>query len=292
MSMKFYNTSKKRIDVMKVKVARNAGFCFGVRRAIDMAFKALEEAKGPIFSLGPIIHNPQVVQKMQDMGLRVVEGIGEIPAGTVIFRSHGVDAEERLEAERRHLSIVDATCPFVEKAHEHVRRLMDQNYQVLVVGDPNHPEVLSILSYTEGTGVAISSLKDLDTIDLSQKVGIVSQTTQGLKTFQSIVTEVVRRTREALIFNTICDATKVRQEESIRLAGETDAMVVIGGRNSANTRRLKELCAQVQPRTFHIETVDELKKISLESVQTVGITAGASTPQWLIDPVIDYLKRL
>lgn len=277
---------------MHVKVARNAGFCFGVRRAIEMAFKALEEAKRPIFSLGPIIHNPQVVKKMQDMGLQVVHNICEIPEGTVIFRSHGVDAKERAEALKRHLAVVDATCPFVEKAHEHVRRLMEQAYQVLVVGDPNHPEVLSILSYTDGRGIAVSSIEDLRTIDLAPKIGVVSQTTQGLKTFQSIVSEVVRQTREALIFNTICDATKVRQEESIRLAGEMDAMVVIGGYNSANTRRLKELCSQVQPRTFHVETVQELKKIPLGSVRSVGVTAGASTPQWLIDPVVDYLKHL
>ncbi len=277
---------------MDIRVAQHAGFCFGVRRAIDMAFKALGEAKGPIFSLGPIIHNPQVVQKMQKMGLKVVSHISEIPGGTVIFRSHGVNAQEREEAQKRNLTIVDATCPFVEKAHEHVKRLMEQSYQVLVVGDPNHPEVLSILSYTYGGGVAVSSVEDLDTIDLPQKVGVVSQTTQSFRTFQSIVVEVVRRTREALIFNTICDATKVRQEESIRLAAQSDVMIVIGGRNSANTRRLKELCAQVQPRTYHVETVEELKGKPIEPARRAGVTAGASTPQWLIDPVIQYLKNL
>lgn len=277
---------------MDVRVAQHAGFCFGVRRAIDMAFKALGETKGPIFSLGPIIHNPQVVRKMQKMGLKVVSHISEIPKGTVIFRSHGVNAQEREEAEKRDLAIVDATCPFVEKAHEHVKRLMEQSYQVLVVGDSNHPEVLSILSYTYGRGSAVSSVKDLDAIDLPQKVGVVSQTTQSFRTFQSIIVEIVRRTREALIFNTICDATKVRQEESIRLAGQSDVMIVIGGRNSANTRRLKELCAQVQPRTYHVETVEELKGKPIESAGRAGVTAGASTPQWLIDPVVRYLKNL
>ncbi len=284
-------TSKKLSDI-HVEIAPHAGFCFGVRRAIDMAFKALGTTHGPIFSLGPIIHNPQVVQKMQEQGLKVVSRVSEIPKGTVIFRSHGVNAQERQEARARNLSIVDATCPFVEKAHEHVKRLMEQGYQVLVVGDPNHPEVLSILSYTDNRGAAVSSLKDLDTLSLQPKVGVVSQTTQSLKTFQSIVAEVIRRAREALIFNTICDATKVRQDESIRLARQSDVMIVIGGRNSANTRRLRELCARVQPRTFHIETVEELKAIPFESARRIGVTAGASTPQWLIDPVIRYLKSL
>ncbi len=277
---------------MKVIVARHAGFCFGVRRAIDMAFKALEETKGPIFSLGPIIHNPQVVQKMQDMGLKVVSEIEEIPEGTVIFRSHGVNAEEWREARERNLTVVDATCPFVGKAHEYVKRLRDQSYQIVVVGDPNHPEVLSILSYTGGEGRAVSSVEDLNAIEFSNKVGIVSQTTQSFEAFRVIVTEIIHRVREVLIFNTICDATKVRQEESIRLAAQTDCMIVIGGRNSANTRRLKELCTEVQPRTYHIETVEELKDISFEGVETVGVTAGASTPEWLIRPVISYLETV
>jgi len=277
---------------MDVTVAKHAGFCFGVHRAIDMAFKALKKTKGPIFSLGPIIHNPQVVQKMQDMGLKVVSDIREIPEGTVIFRSHGVNAEEREEAAKRRLLVVDATCPFVEKAHDYVRKLDEQAYQIVVVGDPNHPEVLSILSYTRGKGIAVPSLEVLDTIKLSQRVGIVSQTTQSFKTFQTIVTEILRRSREVLIFNTICDATKIRQEESIELAQHSDCMIVIGGRNSANTRRLAELCSQVQPHTYHVETVDELKEKSFEGFEAVGITAGASTPQWLIDPIVTYLKSL
>jgi len=277
---------------MDVTVAKHAGFCFGVHRAINMAFEALEKTKGPIFSLGPIIHNPQVVQKMQDMGLKVVSDIREIPEGTVIFRSHGVNAEEREEAAKRRLLVVDATCPFVEKAHDYVRKLDEQAYQIVVVGDPNHPEVLSILSYTRGKGIAVPSLEVLDTIKLSQRVGIVSQTTQSFKTFQTIVTEILRRSREVLIFNTICDATKIRQEESIELAKQSDCMIVIGGRNSANTRRLTKLCSQVQPCTYHIETVDELKDKSFEGIKKIGVTAGASTPQWLIDPVVDYLKSL
>ncbi len=277
---------------MEITVAKHAGFCFGVHRAIDMAFKALEKKNGPIFSLGPIIHNPQVVDKMREMGLQVVSEIRKVPKGTVIFRSHGVSADEREEAARRDLSIVDATCPFVEKAHEYVRKLYEQDYQIVVIGDPNHPEVLSILSYTHGRGVAVPSLRILETLDLSQRVGIVSQTTQSFKTFQTIVTEILRRSREVLIFNTICDATKIRQEESIALAQQSDCMIVIGGRNSANTRRLGELCSQVQPKTYHIETVDELKDISFKGVKKVGVTAGASTPQWLIEPVVQYLKCL
>jgi len=183
---------------MEITVAKHAGFCFGVHRAIDMAFKALEKKNAPIFSLGPIIHNPQVVNKMREMGLQVVSEIREIPKGTVIFRSHGVNAEEREEAARKNLTIVDATCPFVEKAHEYARKLYEQDYQIVVIGDPNHPEVLSILSYTHGRGVAVPSLHVLETLDLSQRVGIVSQTTQSFKTFQTIVTEITRRSREVL----------------------------------------------------------------------------------------------
>ena len=277
---------------MRVTVAKHAGFCFGVQRAIDMAFRALENTRGPIYSLGPIIHNPQVVGRMQDKGLQVVSSLEDIPEGTVIFRSHGVNAEERFEAKRRGLKIVDATCPFVEKAHEYVRRLDGDSYQVIVVGDINHPEVLSILSYIKGNGTAIASVEGLETLRLSQKVGIVSQTTQSFSTFHSVVDKVIKGSKEVLIFNTICDATKIRQEESISLAGKSDCMVVIGGRNSANTRRLYQLCAQVQPHTLHIETVDELGNESFASLKFIGITAGASTPDWLIKPVVNFFENL
>jgi len=276
---------------MRVTVARHAGFCFGVQRAIDMAFKALENTRGPIYSLGPIIHNPQVVGRMQEKGLQVVSTVGEIPEGTVIFRSHGVNAAERLEAEKRDLKIVDATCPFVEKAHEYVRRLDRDSYQIIVVGDTNHPEVLSILSYIRGGGTAVASAEGLEALTLSQKVGVVSQTTQSFSTFHSVVDKVIKHSKEVLIFNTICDATKIRQEESIRLAGESDCMVVIGGHNSANTRRLYQLCTEVQPRTFHIETVADLMDESFASLNSVGITAGASTPDWLIEPVVQFFKN-
>jgi 4-hydroxy-3-methylbut-2-enyl diphosphate reductase len=276
---------------MEVILAKQAGFCFGVQRATHLAFEAAEKA-GPTYTLGPIIHSPQVVQKLENMGVKVLKDLQGVDDGTVIIRSHGVTAAELAAVVERELQVVDATCPFVKKAQEHVRRLSADGYTVVVVGDADHPEVAGIVSYATGPVLVARSGEDMAPQPRMAKVGVVAQTTQSYEHLESVVCECLKKTGELRIFNTICDATAVRQAEAMALARQVDCMIVIGGYNSANTRRLAELCAALQPQTHHLETAEQLDAAWFVGVTKVGVTAGASTPKWLIDEVIARIRSL
>ncbi len=277
---------------MQVILAKSAGFCFGVKRATQMAFEAAGKEQ-KTFTLGPIIHSPQVVHKLEDLGVGVVNDLSGVHDGTVIIRSHGVLASEMEEAQRKQLEIVDATCPFVKKAQEYVQYLSDAGYSVLVVGDADHPEVQGIVSYGGKDRIyVVASGDEVRKLPKMGKMGVVAQTTQSFDNLRSVVTECLRRGGEVRVFNTICDATAVRQQEATELAQQVDCMVVIGGYNSANTRRLAEICTDLQPRTHHIETASEINPEWFRGVERVGVTAGASTPKWIIDDVMARLEEI
>lgn len=276
---------------MEIILAKNAGFCFGVKRATQMAFKAADQCS-KTFTLGPIIHSPQVVHKLEEMGVGVVDNLSKILDGTVIIRSHGVLASEMEEAKQKKLSIVDATCPFVKKAQEHVKYLSDANYHVLVVGDADHPEVLGLVSYGKDNVHVVASGEEVRLLPKMNKVGVVAQTTQSFENLKNVVDECLCRGGEVRVFNTICDATAVRQQEATELARQVDCMIVIGGFNSANTKRLAEICKEIQPNTHHIETAQELNPAWFRGIGTTGVTAGASTPKWIIDDVMDKLRDI
>lgn len=277
---------------MEVILAKHAGFCFGVKRATQLAFEAADQ-DGDIYTLGPIIHSPQVVQRLEEMGVKPVDDVSEVETGgTVIIRSHGVAAEELEAAIRAGLEVVDATCPFVKKAQEHVATLSTEGYDIVVVGDAVHPEVQGIVSYAAGRVYVVSSGKDVERLPRMSKIGVVAQTTQSFDHLHDVVTACLARGGETRVYNTICDATAVRQEEAKALAGRVDCMIVIGGFNSANTKRLTQICKELLPRTHHIETACQIDPAWLEGVQKVGITAGASTPKWLIDEVTSRISAL
>lgn len=276
---------------MKITLAKRAGFCFGVKRATQMAFEAADKG-GKTYTLGPIIHSPQVVQKLEEMGVKVVSDADSIDAGTVIVRSHGVASGELEAAIRKELEIVDATCPFVKKAQEHVKSLSQSGYDVVVVGDADHPEVQGIVSYASGSVYVVGSGEEASKLPRMSKIGIVAQTTQSFENLKLVVLECLMKGSEIRVFNTICDATAVRQEEAKELAKRVDCMVVIGGYNSANTKRLAEVCRELQPRTHHIETAQEIDPAWFSGVENVGVTAGASTPKWLIDEVVERIGLL
>jgi 4-hydroxy-3-methylbut-2-enyl diphosphate reductase len=275
---------------MKVILAKRAGFCFGVKRATQMAFEAA--GKDKTFTLGPIIHSPQVVQRLEKMGVRVVKDLENTDSGTIIIRSHGVLSSEMDEAVKKQLEIVDATCPFVKKAQEHVKSLSEAGYGVVVVGDADHPEVQGIVSYGGDRVFVVGSGEEVKKLPKMNKIGIVAQTTQSFENLKNVVSECLLRGGEIRVFNTICDATAVRQEEAKELAGQVDCMLVVGGFNSANTRRLAEVCAELQPRTHHIETAAEIDPAWFTGVERVGVTAGASTPKWIIDEVMNKIEEL
>lgn len=276
---------------MEIVLAKSAGFCFGVKRATQMAFEAAGKDK-KTFTLGPIIHSPQVVQKLEEMGVGVVKDLKNVSGGTVIIRSHGVLASEMEEAGRKRLKVVDATCPFVKKAQEHVKYLSEAGYDVLVVGDADHPEVEGIVSYGKDKVYVVASGEEVSKLPRMNKTGVVAQTTQSFENLKNVVDECLRRGGEVRVFNTICDATAVRQQEATELGRQVDCMIVIGGFNSANTRRLAEICSELQPRTHHIETAAEINGDWFNGVGKVGVTAGASTPKWIIDDVMARLEDI
>lgn len=276
---------------MKIILAKQAGFCFGVKRATHMAFEAA--GKDPkTYTLGPIIHSPQVVGKLESLGIHALDSLDGIESGTIIIRSHGVELKEINEAQQKQLDIVDATCPFVKKAQEHVKDLSEEGYGVVVVGDADHPEVQGIVSYGGEKVFVVACGEDVKKLPKMKKIGVVAQTTQSFENLKHVVCECLLRGGEIRVFNTICDATAVRQEEAKELAGQVDCMLVVGGFNSANTRRLLEVCAELQPHTYHIETAVEINPVWFMGAERVGVTAGASTPKWIIDEVMNKIEEL
>jgi len=276
---------------MNIVIAKHAGFCFGVKRATLLAFEKASDGI-PTSTLGPIIHSPQVVQRLEEKGVRVVNNLSQLENGRIILRSHGVTSTEMKEAHEKGLEVVDATCPFVRKAQSYVQLLSDEGYEVLVVGDRDHPEVEGIISYASRPVTVVASAEEASSLPTMKRLGVVAQTTQSYETLEAVVEVCLAKVQELRVFNTICDATSVRQDEAKILARKVDCMVVIGGYNSANTRRLAEICLELQPETHHVETADQLSEEWFAGMNTVGITAGASTPKWLIDEVIERIKAI
>lgn len=276
---------------MEVILAKQAGFCFGVKRATHLAFEAADRG-GETYTLGPIIHSPQVVRRLEEMGVKALADVNQVERGTIIIRSHGVAAHELDSAVAKNLEIVDATCPFVKKAQDHVANLSNTGYDVVVVGDADHPEVQGIVSYATGRVFVVSCGEEAERLPRMSKIGVVAQTTQSFENLKQVVTVCLAKGGEIRVFHTICDATAVRQEEAKALAGKVDCMVVIGGYNSANTKRLAEVCAELLPRTYHIETASQLDPCWFDAVEKVGVTAGASTPKWVIDEVLDRIAEI
>lgn len=277
---------------MKIILADSAGFCFGVKRATQLAFEAA--AINPnICSLGPIIHSPQVVKALEEKGVKVVDKVEDIQTKEVIIRSHGITAEELDHIHSRNLNIVDATCPFVKKAQDYATLLCSEGYSVVLVGEKDHPEVQGIISYTRGETVyVVADSTEAQRLPSKTKIGIVAQTTQSFENLVQVANVCLEKSKEVRVFNTICDATSVRQEEARKIACEVDLMLVVGGFNSANTTRLAQICKDIQKRTYHVETADQIDPRWFAGVETVGITAGASTPRWIIDEVVDCVKRM
>ncbi|MGP3777725.1 bifunctional 4-hydroxy-3-methylbut-2-enyl diphosphate reductase/30S ribosomal protein S1 [Halanaerobium saccharolyticum] len=280
------------MKVLEVITAEEAGFCFGVERAIDMVLEAASENDDlNVYTLGPLIHNPQVVKKLEEKNVKVASSLAEIDSGIVIIRSHGVAPEIIEQAREKNLKIIDATCPYVKNAQKYARQLVDEGYQTFIYGDQDHPEVQGIYGASDKKAIIIREKEDLKSVELKAKVGFVAQTTKSPESFRDIINLVITEVKELKVFNTICNTTDVRQSSAKRLAEDADIMFVIGGHNSANTTRLAEICAATNTPTYHIETAAEIEKEWLSGKNKVGITAGASTPDWLIREVIQLMNE-
>jgi len=277
---------------MEIVVAKSAGFCFGVKRAVNMAFEAADKSES-ICSLGPLIHSPQLVEKLEDEGIQVVDSVAEMSAETVIIRSHGITRSEEDALTHLKLNVVDATCPFVKKAQQLAALLGEGGYAVAIVGEQEHPEVQGIVSYVgDAKTWVVANADEAEKIPSQKKIGLVAQTTQSFENFSEIADTLLAKSKELRIFNTICDATAVRQDEARSIARCVDLMLVIGGRNSANTTRLAQICSEIQPKTYHIETATGIDSNWADGVMTIGITAGASTPEWIIREVMERLREI
>jgi 4-hydroxy-3-methylbut-2-en-1-yl diphosphate reductase len=277
---------------LDIKVSASAGYCWGVERALELARTAAAEAPGPINTLGPIIHNPGVIAELADQGIGVIASPEEAASGTVILRSHGVTREVREQLDASGLSVLDATCRFVKAAQEKAAHLSAQGYLVVILGETDHPEVLGLRSYAGPDSIVVERPDDLPDTLPSWKVGVVVQTTQSQGRLADLVAHLAPRTRELLVYNTICGATEQRQTAAVAMAQEVDLVIVVGGRNSGNTRRLADLCSVVQPHTHHVETPAELDPAWFQGVRSVGITAGASTPPDQIDAVANRIREI
>jgi (E)-4-hydroxy-3-methyl-but-2-enyl pyrophosphate reductase len=277
---------------MKIIKADKAGFCFGVERAVSIAREALAQSREPVYSLGPIIHNPQVVGELAEAGLRVVESLGEVKSGIIIIRSHGAPTSIYEMADRKGLTVLDATCPFVKNMHQLARNLARDGYQVVLFGDRQHPEITSLLDDPDSQPLVVNSAEEARGAKLGKKVGLLSQTTQSPELFNAVAQELLPAVKELRIYNTICDSTRQRQEEALEISKKVEVMIVIGGRNSANTRRLYDLCRSTGTPAHLVEVPEEVSREWLDGARAVGVTAGASTPRRLIDRVVEKINSL
>ena len=301
---------------MKVIKAKTAGFCFGVKRAVDTVYKQVDTKCGQIYTYGPIIHNEEVIKDMRDKGvivLRSEEDLDMISQGTVIIRSHGVEKRIYEKIEQKGLRIVDATCPFVKKIHNIVSEKSGEGFHIIIIGNPEHPEVVGIKGWAKDNVTVIQSAEDAEcfTADRKEKICIVSQTTFNYNKFKDLVEILEKKSYDVSVLNTICNATKERQTEAESIAESVDAMIVIGDKHSSNTQKLVEICRKACDNTYcsnnsnskgsqsyrkacnntyYIQTLGDLDLNQLGSVETVGITAGASTPNNIIEEVQNNVR--
>lgn len=277
---------------MEVKVAAKAGFCFGVKRAVEMARRCLHDRDGPVYTLGPLIHNDQVTGALAREGINIINDLDDIDGpGTVIIRSHGVAPEVLQKAREKGLQVVDATCPFVRKVQRIAHNMVQQNMPVVVVGDPEHPEVQGIVGWAGGRARVVKDAAQARELDQYPVVGVIAQTTQRQDNLDAVVNVIKDSGSRVHVYNTICSATAERQQEALELARQVEAVLVLGGKNSANTAKLAQICRTAGIPVYRIETAGEIDPAWFKGLKTIGVTAGASTPGWIIEEVCSRMME-
>lgn len=281
---------------MKIRLAKTAGFCMGVRRAVDMALDLNRMGPpAPIVTYGPLIHNPQTLELLEARGIRKVNSLDEIETGTVVIRAHGISPLERQTLKSKGVTVIDATCPRVARVQAVIRKHAAKGHFCVIVGDEDHPEVRGLIGFAAAGGIAIASPRQtelIESLDAARDTCVVAQTTQESETFEQVVALLAQRCPRLHVYDTICDSTKKRQDEVSRLARQVDLVVVVGGRGSGNTRRLVKVAQAQGVPALHVETAEEVPSATMVGSQVVGVTAGASTPNWQIQRVIDRLREI
>ena len=279
-------------DGMEIILAKHAGFCMGVRRAVETTMGLVERGQGPIATFGPLIHNPQVLQLLENQGVRILQDVPPQAEGIVVIRAHGVPPGQKALLETSGARVEDATCPRVMKVQAIIARYKKEGYATLIIGDRDHAEVEGLMGYAGDSGQVVSTLAEVEMLEISGPYIIVSQTTQDEVMFEQITALILARFSGGKVFNTICDSTHKRQEEVRQLCQEVEALIVVGGKASANTKRLAEIAHGLGVPVFLVETEAELDHEALRGFARVGVTAGASTPTWVIEQVVKVLKSL
>jgi 4-hydroxy-3-methylbut-2-enyl diphosphate reductase len=276
----------------KTITAKRAGFCFGVKRAIEITFDIVKQNKKGVFTLGPIIHNPQVIERLREEGISPIgpDDFGNKKIEALIIRTHGIPNQLYDIITTRGFRIIDATCPFVKKAQRYAKLLKENGYQVVILGDINHPEVRGLMSYAGKDVIVVDEHAPLK--GLRSKVGIIVQTTQPIEALKKVLAKVVELAKEVKVYNTICNSTALRLKETENMSHKVDVMLVVGGKNSANTTQLANLCKGLDVTTYHIETASEIDDEWFSEAKRVGVTAGASTPDWIIREVEKRLRDI
>lgn len=273
-----------------IRVARSAGFCMGVKRALDLVRRLAAEGRGPIYTDGPLIHNPGIVETLARERIRALKD-GESPTrGLIVIRAHGVSPSRREELKRIGLPLFDATCPDVAKVQAIVRRYARDGYEIAIVGDRGHAEVEGLLGFSDGRGRVVGSHADVDALPPGARVCVVAQTTQDTRLFRELARRIRRCAAGCVVCDTICRSTKERQAEALEIARQADAVVVVGGRNSANTARLATIVGAAGVKVIHAESKKDLRAGDFAGVRRVGVVAGASTPPWSIEQVERWLR--
>ncbi|HPA47708.1 MAG TPA: 4-hydroxy-3-methylbut-2-enyl diphosphate reductase [bacterium] len=276
---------------MQIKMAKQTGYCWGVDLAMEMVDKALAESAPPVYSLGPIIHNPLTIRSLEAKGLGVADSVDSVESGTVIIRTHGVPPEVAEKAEAKGLSVIDATCPFVKRSQKKAKSLVDEGYSLIVIGESTHPEVIAILGHAGG-GEVVGTEEEVAQLPPRRRVGVVVQSTRNPGPTKRLIGEICEKFSEVKVFMSICNVTYHRQQEAEELAKECDVMLVVGGRNSANTKKLAMVCEEQHTQTYLVETAEELDPAWFEGVKSVGVVTGASTPHVVVDEVYRRLMTL
>ena len=275
---------------MKITLARTAGFCMGVRRAVEMVLDTANRASGPVYTFGPLIHNPQVMGILEEKGVSVLDSVPEKGVGTVVIRAHGVSPEIEENLARAGFRVMDATCPRVIKVQTLIRNHAARGYTPVIVGDAEHPEVEGLVGHGQGRAVVVRGPEEIDSVPSGSPLVVVAQTTQDVELFAEVCRLIKGRFSDVKIFNTICDSTEKRQAEVAELARNVDAVVIVGGKNSGNTQRLFQVAARSGKPALHVETEKELDVSALNGARHVGVTAGASTPTWITRRVCRTLE--
>jgi 4-hydroxy-3-methylbut-2-enyl diphosphate reductase len=277
---------------VEVILARHQGFCGGVRRAVEMSEAAARQHTGGVQTWGPLIHNPQVVGRLEDAGVKVTQETGGLGGEAFVVSAYGVEHAVLDAARVRGMTIIDATCPVVTRAHSLAFKLVEEGYQVIVVGDHGHPEMVTLKEALGDKVTVVHTREEAAAVKLRGKIGVISQTTQSMENFKQVVGDIALRTKEMKVVNTLCPAITVRQEEAEGLVDTVDALVVVGGHHSSNTTRLAEIGRTHSVPTHHIEVPDELNPAWFSGIQRVGVMSGASTPDWIIAEVVRRLQEI